>query len=262
MAMLMRLCGIVFGAVGFALVVMSIAQPSEMQVYGLTPETGAILLVGGVLSLGLSSLIERSVPSHVADAAPDFTNIRPMRGAADLIRPAAATAGAAVLAETEATKQVSAETISETLSGAKSTVSETIEALEQAKSDIRAALGGAESFDIPDRKPEISVPDVPSPLPVKIDVNADVPEPEPIAVVPEPVPAETETSLVTEEYPEDSDSEAAGEPGLFVVEEQTVRGRPARLLSDGTVEAETDEGWMRFENLEHLNEYLDMVAQS
>jgi hypothetical protein len=41
-----------------------------------------------------------------------------------------------------------------------------------------------------------------------------------------------------------------------------VRGRPARLLSDGTVEAETDEGWMRFENLEHLNEYLDMVAQS
>jgi hypothetical protein len=36
--------------------------------------------------------------------------------------------------------------------------------------------------------------------------------------------------------------------------------RPARILSDGTVEAETDEGWMRFENLEHLDEYLDAMA--
>jgi hypothetical protein len=25
------------------------------------------------------------------------------------------------------------------------------------------------------------------------------------------------------------------------------------------VEAETDEGWMRFENLEHLDEYLDAM---
>ena len=36
--------------------------------------------------------------------------------------------------------------------------------------------------------------------------------------------------------------------------------RPARVLSDGTVEAETDEGWMRFENLEHLDEYLEATA--
>jgi hypothetical protein len=39
-----------------------------------------------------------------------------------------------------------------------------------------------------------------------------------------------------------------------------VRGRAARILSDGTVEAETDEGWMRFENMEHLEEYLDATA--
>jgi hypothetical protein len=32
------------------------------------------------------------------------------------------------------------------------------------------------------------------------------------------------------------------------------------VLSDGTVEAETDEGWMRFENLEHLEEYLDAMS--
>jgi hypothetical protein len=63
--------------------------------------------------------------------------------------------------------------------------------------------------------------------------------------------------------------EAAGQAGddqpmeqeeaLFVVEERTIRDRPARLLSDGTVEAETDEGWMRFENVEHVEEYLDAM---
>lgn len=47
---------------------------------------------------------------------------------------------------------------------------------------------------------------------------------------------------------------------LFVVEEKVIRGRPARVLSDGTVEAETDEGWMRFENLEHLDEYLEAMV--
>ena len=44
------------------------------------------------------------------------------------------------------------------------------------------------------------------------------------------------------------------------MEEKLIRGRPARVLSDGTVEAETDEGWMRFENLEHLEEYLDAMS--
>ena len=45
-----------------------------------------------------------------------------------------------------------------------------------------------------------------------------------------------------------------------MVEEKVIRGRPARVLSDGTVEAETDEGWMRFENLEHLDEYLEAMV--
>ena len=48
--------------------------------------------------------------------------------------------------------------------------------------------------------------------------------------------------------------------GLYVVEEKIIRGKPARILSDGTVEAETDEGWMRFENMEHLEEYLDATT--
>jgi hypothetical protein len=47
-----------------------------------------------------------------------------------------------------------------------------------------------------------------------------------------------------------------------VVEERVIRRHPARILSDGTVEAETAEGWMRFENLEHLDEYLDAMEQA
>jgi hypothetical protein len=66
---------------------------------------------------------------------------------------------------------------------------------------------------------------------------------EPVAVIAEP-----------EAKPE-ADSEE-----LYVVEEKVIRGRPARVLSDGTVEAETDDGWMRFENLEHLDEYLEAMV--
>ena len=58
------------------------------------------------------------------------------------------------------------------------------------------------------------------------------------------------------------DGEPAAESELYVVEDKVIRGRPARILSDGTVEAETEEGWMRFENLEHLDEYLDAMAPS
>jgi hypothetical protein len=67
---------------------------------------------------------------------------------------------------------------------------------------------------------------------------------------PEPPPVEEPPA----EEPEAEDTQ------LFVVEERLIRGRPARVLSDGTVEAETDDGWMRFENLEHLEEYLDAMS--
>jgi len=73
-----------------------------------------------------------------------------------------------------------------------------------------------------------------------------------------------------EEAVEAAGEEAAVEPGeeevevagLYVVEERVIRGRPARMLSDGTVEAETDEGWMRFENLEHLEEYMEAMSHA
>ena len=70
------------------------------------------------------------------------------------------------------------------------------------------------------------------------------------APAPEPVAAKAEP----ESKPEPETEE------LYVVEEKVIRGRPARVLSDGTVEAETDDGWMRFENLEHLDEYLEAMV--
>lgn len=90
------------------------------------------------------------------------------------------------------------------------------------------------------------------------------------ATVQQPVDAPDIPSLEGEESPADeTDSEtadiapqdepAADDGQLYVVEELVIRNRPARTLSDGTLEAETAEGWMRFENAEHLEEYLDAM---
>lgn len=57
--------------------------------------------------------------------------------------------------------------------------------------------------------------------------------------------------------PEDTAEEP---PALYVVEERMFRGKQSRVLSDGTIEAETAEGWMRFEDFDHLEEYLDAMA--
>jgi hypothetical protein len=99
-------------------------------------------------------------------------------------------------------------------------VAETLDALEQAKTEIRQAFERT-----PDRAPVV-------------EEDENMPGPE-------------------DEFEDDADDVEGRDGELYVVEEMNVRGRPARLLSDGTVEAETEEGWMRFENTEHLNEYLD-----
>ena len=99
----------------------------------------------------------------------------------------------------------------------KTSVADTVAALEQAKTDIAVALGV---------------------------------EPQKAAAA-EPVAAKAEP---------EAKPEAAEAEELYVVEEKVIRGRPARVLSDGTVEAETDDGWMRFENLEHLDEYLEAMV--
>jgi len=76
-------------------------------------------------------------------------------------------------------------------------------------------------------------------------------------VVVEAAPAPDEPLSDTPPVIEETETGAGEE--LYVVEEREFRGKPARVLSDGTVEAETDEGWMRFENMEHLEEYMDAM---
>ena len=79
-----------------------------------------------------------------------------------------------------------------------------------------------------------------------------------VALGVEPQKAAPEEPVAAKAEPEEK-TEAADSEELYV-EEKVIRGRPARVLSDGTVEAETDDGWMRFENLEHLDEYLEAMV--
>jgi hypothetical protein len=212
----MWVLGVIFAAAGVALAIMVMTQPGLMQVYGLTLEVAAIAIVGGALAAGLGGVIN-ALDAVLAQPHDDHHHHHAPSAAVvgGAVAATAATAAAAVesVAEKATTEvKVAAET-------AKSTVSETVAALEKAKDDITVALGG-------DKKPE------------------------------EPPPVKVEEVKESSEEEEGTDDDT-----LYVVEEKTIRGRPARILSDGTVEAETDEGWMRFENMEHLDEYLDATGE-
>lgn len=201
MSKFMLIVGVLLAAVGVALGLMVYFSPGQMQVLALTPEVSAILLVGGVLAMGLGGVIGAFEGGAAA----------PPQAAA-----APAEVPAAIVPIPEFSKRFKAEEYTpktfatESATEISPEVSQTIAALEKAKSDINAALGGSE--------PNATAKDE-----VKVEEQGEQ---------------------------------------LFVVEERVIRGRPARILSDGTVEAETDEGWMRFENLEHLDEYLDAMAPS
>jgi 2-keto-3-deoxy-L-rhamnonate aldolase RhmA len=217
-----------------------------MQVYGLTMDTAAILLSGGILSIGLGGVIGallgnapavvRTVdvvptePEAIVEAAappietPTIETPAPAEEAPARIRfngfgrRAAATATGVA-----ATAAVATETVSEAaaapIAESKSAVDDTIAALEQAKADIANAIGGVTTM------------------------------------------AEAKVEEVVEDVEEEVEEADGADGELYVLEEREIRGRPARILSDNTVEAETDEGWMRFENLDHLNEYLDAAGE-
>jgi hypothetical protein len=235
MSRLMTILGIVFLALGAAIAVVGFARPGQMQVSGLTMDSAGLLLMTGLMGLGFGGIIDAiqnrggtrtvAVAETVAAAPVVVEKIEavvaeeaPTTAAAEEEQPPRIRFrgfGRKVAADTAVTTAVVAATVAEP---AKSSVDDTINALEKAKQDITTALGGVERMTTASPPPVI-----------------EAPEPE----------------LVEEEVAAADDGE------LYVVEEKIIRGRPARLLSDDTVEAETDEGWMRFENLEHLNEYLD-----
>jgi hypothetical protein len=245
MSKLMSVLGIVLLAIGVALALVGFVNPAQMQVYGLTMDTAAILLTGGILSIGLGGAIGAllgntpSVVKTVAVAAveteavaevaapkietPAIETPTPPAEAPTRIRFNGFGRKAAVATGVVATAAVATEAVSEVaaapIAAGKSAVDDTIAALEQAKADIANAIGGVSTM------------------------------------------AEAKVEDVIEDVEEEADEAEGADGELYVLEEREIRGRPARILSDNTVEAETDEGWMRFENLEHLNEYLDAAGE-
>jgi hypothetical protein len=243
MSKLMSVLGIILLAIGAALALVGFVNPAQMQIHGLSLDTAAILLTGGIVSIGLGGVIaalEGNAP-RVPMTAPAELITEPVVASPEAPAVVTAVAPAASADETSSplhdtaparirfpgfgrktaavvTTAVAAETVAE--APAKSAVDDTIAALEQAKADIANAIGG--------------VPDV----------------------------TEATVEEVVEDEPAVEDDAEAEDGELYVIEEREIRGRPARILSDQTVEAETDEGWMRFENLEHLNEYLDAAGET
>lgn len=244
MSKMLQAFGAVFLIAGIALAVMIFAAPGQMQVLALTPEVAAIFLVGGPLALGLGSLLEVQTGSvgierSMSPERPVPAERVPMKpvnwskpAESEPAKPSAAVATGAAAAKIDPAT-------------ASPGVVDTINALEQAKTDIAMALG----IDQPPKEKEKPAFTIVPPAAEKTEKPAVTVLP-PAATVP---PAATAASAA-------ADEEEADDPDLYVVEEKVIRGRPARVLSDGTVEAETDEGWMRFENLEHLDEYLEAMA--
>ncbi|MCA3562199.1 MAG: hypothetical protein IOC82_14340 [Aestuariivirga sp.] len=231
MAKLMWICGILLGASSLALGIVLFA--SGVRPGGIDIQTAAILLVGGVLALGLGSVIDGQAaalnrPPSSETVSPAKTPIPEFdpRGSKTAASPEASAAAAAVSVEDEVSRPTR----------------DTIQALEQARQRIE------QSFD--DRSSPanfIRMPQEPDSSALAVVGES---------VVKEQAPAEEETASEEEAAAED---EVMEEGQLYVVEERIIRRHPARILSDGTVEAETAEGWMRFENLEHLDEYLDAM---
>lgn len=244
MSKLMWIAGILLAAAGAALGIMVMVSGASMGESGLTLETAAIFLVGGILSLGLGSVInlldaQRHALTEnagiVAATAPPPASIPEFGRKASEAAPAVAAAAAGVTAAATVAAAKVEEDVSEP-------TRDTIEALEEARQKIEQA------FEPKPAEPEVIV--------------AAAPEPEPEPESAPEVEAEAAAPAVAEEAAAEEEplpEEEVAEGQLYVVEERYIRMRPARILSDGTVEAETAEGWMRFENLEHLDEYLDAM---
>jgi hypothetical protein len=205
MSKLMWIAGILLTAAGVALGLMVLVSAASLNGTGIGLDLAALLLVGGILSLGLGSVISLLDQQRaLLDGRAELGTAAPQTAIPEFGRKAGETAAAAAVAR-------DGEEVSEP-------TRDTIKALEQARQKIEQAF---------------------EPRTATADERHE-------AAAPEAEPAE-EASEQPEVVP--------GQ--LYVVEERFIRMRPARILSDGTVEAETEEGWMRFENLEHLDEYLD-----
>lgn len=228
MSKLMWIAGILLIAAGVAFGAVNLAslQPSAARI---SLDTSVLLLIGGILALGLGSVID-ALHAQRQTLADRFAATAAVAGVAVVETAMRSTPAATPVAEvTEAATEAS------TMSA---TSRETLSAVEQARQRMEKAFQ-------------------PKPEAIEAAATATAAAEEVVEAVEAVEDALAEDAVIEDEVVEE---EAVIEDGqLYVVEERIIRLRPARILSDGTVEAETDEGWMRFENLEHLDEYLDAM---
>jgi hypothetical protein len=237
MSKLMIILGIIVAAAGAVLGALIYVSPGEMQVRGLTYDVASVLLVGGLGLVGLGGVI--AALEKTTAATRELRDWLTGQDSGQVV--AAAAAATAVVAADAAASEFSAE----------SPPPFTVPTPEPASSVTKFEKLVEESRVSTDR----AVAETRETIAAIDKANSELKqalgdESEP-AAEPPPAPGPEAAAEVTEE---------AEDTQLFVVEERLIRGRPARVLSDGTVEAETDDGWMRFENLEHLEEYLDAMS--
>ncbi len=215
MNVVLRIAGIVLAALGLLAVLLFFYSP-ELTARGMNLNTGVSLLLGGIVILGLSTVVGavEDLRSHLAgeDSGPtgDVRQRRGKRAAALAVQP----------------------------------VHEGARKPEAAMPDVAGRIAPAPAEER--QAPFAGGQDVEAKL---RNLDAD---------------SRSVIDRVVEEVREHGSSaageaEVVSEENLYVVEVREIAGKQARVLSDGTVEAETDEGWMRFENPEHLEEYVAAV---
>jgi hypothetical protein len=239
MSKLMIILGIIVAAAGAVLGALIYVSPGEMQVRGLTYDVASVLLVGGLGLVGLGGVI--AALEKTTAATRELRDWLTGQDGGQVV--AAAAAATAIVAADAGASEFSAEAVTPPPF--------TVPTPEPASSVTKFEKLVEESRVSTDR----AVAETRETIAAIDKANSELKqalgdESEP-AAEPPPAPAPEAAAEVTEE---------AEDTQLFVVEERLIRGRPARVLSDGTVEAETDDGWMRFENLEHLEEYLDAMS--
>ncbi len=148
MTKLSQILGFLFLAAGVVLAILCFMLPGWMQVYGVTLELAAILMVGGGICIGIGGLPDALHAEH--GGAEDVTHIDDLRRAP----PAPVPAERPKLAEVKPRAEFKpAAAVAAVTEGVRPSVAETIEALEQAKNDIASAL----SIEKPAAEPKPSI---------------------------------------------------------------------------------------------------------
>ena len=251
MSKLMTVLGIILLAIGVAFALLGYFNPTRLQLLTMTMETPALLIVGGILAIGLGGVIAAlDRGGRVASAEmelPKISDLEPAPIVPPIIimeTPAAIVAATPEIIPEVPVEQPQASRIRFPGFGRKLGATAVTVGAAEVVADATSAIVKPATSSVQDTIAALEQ--------AKTDINNALGG---VASVTTPAPA-----IVEEVVEPDEDVADAVEGELYVIEERMIRGRPARVLSDNTVEAETDEGWMRFENLEHLNEYLDAAG--